>query len=83
MSTSDPEAIEIAAQMVSNYLTGDAGSMTDPVEEVLDDPRLLGAVMVQLTIIAGEVLRTATGESGADPHDVLRNMVERLGGTID
>ena len=51
--------------------------MTDPAERILDDPRLLGAVMVQLTIIAGEMLRTATAESGADPQEVLRSLVER------
>ena len=67
--------------MVSTYLAGDVDGMTDPAERILDDPRLLGAVMVQLTIIAGEMLRAATAESGADPQEVLRSLVERRGGT--
>ncbi len=64
---------------MSNYLTGDVDALTDPAERILDDPRLLGAVMVQLTVIAGEVLRTSTEGTPADPQTVLRDIVRRLG----
>ena len=79
MSTTDPEATEVAAEMVSNYLTGDLDAMTEPAERILDDPRLLGAVMVQLTVIAGEVLRTSTATTDADPQAILQEIVRRLG----
>ena len=81
MTTTDPSAIEVATAMVSNYLAGELDSMTEPVETVIDDPRLLGEVMLQLTVIAGEVLRTSTAGSGADPQEILRDIVRNLGAT--
>ena len=83
MSTPDPEAVTIAAQMISRYLAGHVDAMSDPLEDVLGDPRILGEVMAQLTVIAGQLLTTSTEGTGADPTAILRDMVERLGGTLD
>lgn len=83
MSTPDPEALTIAAQMISKYLAGHVDAMSDPLDDVLGDPRILGAVMAQLTVIAGQLLITSTDATGADPTAILRDMVDRLGGTLD
>ncbi len=83
MSTPEPEAVTIAAQMISKYLAGHVDAMSDPLEDVLGDPRILGEVMAQLTVIAGQLLMTATEGNDADPKAILRDMIERLGGTLD
>ena len=83
MSTPEPEAVTIAARMISRYLAGQLDAMSDPLEDVLGDPRILGEVMVQLTVMAGQLLMTSTEGTGTDPNAILRDVVERLGGTLD
>ena len=83
MSTPDPDAVTIAAQMISKYLRGDVDAMSDPLDGVLENPRVLGEVMVQLTVIAGQILMTSTEGTGTDPNAILQKIVEGLGGTLE
>ena len=83
MSTPDPDAVTIAAQMISKYLRGDVDAMSDPLDGVLENPRVLGEVMMQLTVIAGQILMTSTEGTGTDPNAVLHDIVQRLAGQLD
>lgn len=72
----DRSAMEIAVQMLSNYVAGDIDEIGDPAEAVIDDPRLLGEVMVQLAVIGGEILKLATAQGSIDPQALLRQIVD-------
>lgn len=78
MNTPEPTAAEIATQLVSTYLTDAVDELSDRVDPVIDDPKTLGEVMVQLTVIAGESLKLLTEKTTTDPQALLRRLVTEL-----